>query len=662
MPLSDNTNSIIDNLIKALDIEINTIGNNPIQIKAKNGTFLNSTGNIFIYKFELDDTNEVPDDSNVEVLLGNQKIKATVISSHGLELMLSFEVDKGLTISQITIFISNRTALLLSQKQLIEEIKKKGVIKNETLVLKLFGIVKPTQDLLNNYFIPPLKFNLDTYQTTTIDNVTNSDISFIWGPPGTGKTIIISILTKIFIDCGLTVFITSNTNIAVDKAFEKLIELFQNTSADLKNGKVIRLGNIQIDGIKEFVQESAIIQRVAAPLFEKINLLNKELKPLSENKTRLKELIKDYLEYQKINKQFQKQSKQFVKIKADQFQFNRQLKNNESILLSIEQNISQLNYRLQISKNTNSFIRFVKRIKSSKALEKEINSQNYELNNYKIRNQNINNSLQSTLNTLKQFVPIYKKTEKEIELIKTKIPNIDGIVVPFIENEIKSISDNIQNLEKKIVGLNLQIEEIEKNLINEAKVIGTTLSMFHSKSKLYTRNYDVIIIDEVTMAIQPQIFLASCFANKKIIVVGDFNQLQPIIRTKNNNQVIEWLKKDIFRKNGIIDGTDQRLNTLRIQRRMKKAIAEISNQCLYNGILEHELLNSKLNNEPPVSFYDTSKAEPIATIPKKQGRINVYNAVLSVKLAQKYSLFTEINTIGIISPYRQQANQILKVS
>jgi len=172
MPLQIETINILNNLINALDVEIITIGNNPFHIRATNGILISSVGNVFIYKFELEDTEDVPDDSNVEVLIGNQNTRATVISSHGLELMLSFRSDRGNHITQITILISNST-LLLSQKQLLEKINDGGIRINENIVLKLFGLVDPTENLLRNNFIPPLEIDLDTYQTTTIEKVTN---------------------------------------------------------------------------------------------------------------------------------------------------------------------------------------------------------------------------------------------------------------------------------------------------------------------------------------------------------------------------------------------------------------------------------------------------------------------------------------------------------
>lgn len=661
MPLSENTNTIVTNLINALDIEINTIGNNPILITARNGVLINSMGNLFIYKFELENSEDVPDDTIVDVLLNRRRQKATIISSRGIEMMIAFENNIGDSIEQVTIEISN-ASLLISLKQLLEKIRNNVIQINENIILKLFGLINPLISNHNNIFLPPLDFNLDDYQKDAINNSVNTEVSFIWGPPGTGKTIVIAILTKMFVENGHSVLVTSNTNIAVDNVFEKYIKLFKATSPDLQNGKIIRFGNIQIDSIKDYVQESAIIQRIAAPLYEQIRILSDEMKPLRERHSNLSETIKDYQEYIKIKKQFIQQQKQLLKIKTELSNLKQSLIDNLSSERNIQNVIEKLENDLIIANNTNTVMRFFKGIKSPKNIGNEISQKKYNFNSLSVERHKISNSINSKQQEIKQLQENIISSEQDINAIKQRDPNIEIIKVTDVQNEIKIITSKIAEIETQVDEIKKQIEEIEKNLLNEAKVIGTTLSMFHSKSILYSRAYDVVIIDEVTMAIQPQIFFAACFSNKKIIVVGDFNQLQPIIRTYDNEIVKEWLKKDIFRKNSITSRTDSRLNTLRIQRRMKVPIAEISNQTLYDGILEHQPNSSELTNESAVSFYNTSNFKPYATIPPRgRGRINVYNAILSIKLAQKYYDLVAIEKIGIITPYRSQANLISKL-
>lgn len=660
MPLSEKSNTIINNLVNALDIEINTIGNNPIRITAKNGVLVNSTGNMFIYKFELENSEDIPDDTIVDILFNGQRQKATIISSRGIEMMIAFENDNGSNIEQARIEISN-TSLLKSLKQLLEKIRSNFIQINEDIILKLFGLM-PLISNDTNIFLPPLAFNLDDYQKSAIRNSVNSEVSFIWGPPGTGKTIVIAILTKMFVENNFSVLVTSNTNIAVDNVFEKYIELFQHTSAELQNGKIIRFGNIQIDSIKDYVQESAIIQRIASPLYEQIRMLSDKLKPLKGRHSNLSETIKDYQEYLKIKKQFIQQQKQLLKIKTELSNLQQRLKDNLSSERNIQNAIEQLENDLVIANNTNTVIRFFRGIKSPKNIGKEISQKKYNFNSLSVERHKISNSINSKQQEIKQLQENIISSEKHINAIKQRVPNIEIMQVTDVQNEINLITSKIAEIEKQVDEIKKQIVEIENNLLSEAKVIGTTLSMFHSKSMLYSRTYDIVIIDEVTMAIQPQVFFSSCFSNKKVIVVGDFNQLQPIIRTYDNEIVKEWLKKDIFRKNNITSRTDSRLNTLRVQRRMKAPIAEISNQTLYDGILEHQPNSSELTNESAVSFYNTSNFKPYASIPPRgRGRINVYNAILSIKLAQRYYNLEEINNIGIITPYRSQANLISKL-
>jgi len=354
--------------------------------------------------------------------------------------------------------------------------------------------------------------------------------------------------------------------------------------------------------------------------------------------------------------------KQLLRTEAELSRISNEYKWNQNATKTTQNKILQLEEQLKIAQNTNFVIHFLKRIKSPKTFEKELAQKKYNINNLSIKKQELSNSINSKQNEINLIQKNLSNLEQEKITLSQRVPNIEKFQDNEIQNNINLVSSRMNEIAVEISALKNQIKDVENNLLKDAKVVGTTLSMFHSRSILYSRNYDVVIIDEVTMAIQPQVFFASCFANKKVIVVGDFNQLQPIVRTKNNELVKEWFKKDIFRKNGMTNHTDSRLNILKIQRRMKAPIAEITNQILYDGFLEHQPISSELNNESAVSFYNTSNFKPYSTIPQNgQGRINVYNAVLSIKLAQKYCHLENTSQIGIITPYRKQANLISKL-
>ena len=76
-----------------------------------------------------------------------------------------------------------------------------------------------------------------------------------------------------------------------------------------------------------------------------------------------------------------------------------------------------------------------------------------------------------------------------------------------IKEEINSFSEEIQIIEK-------EIEDIKQVVINESKVIGTTLTKTYLKaSDLNT--FDNVIIDEASMCMLPAIFLAGSLATKE---------------------------------------------------------------------------------------------------------------------------------------------------
>lgn len=660
MLLSLQSQEIINKLTEAINIEITSIGQKPTNITAKSGRLINKTGNTFIYIFELENMESIPDDTNTNTIINNRRIPATIISSYGLEIQLSFNEFLGETVNEIKIQIE-KTLLLQSLKNLLLKILRGEIEIIESLALKLFGVNAKSEDTVPHIFYPPLNFDLDSYQMDVIEKTINSDLSFIWGPPGTGKTVIISILTQMFIKSNLTVLITSNTNIAVDNVFEKFIEFFKDSSSDLLNGQVIRYGNIQKEGIKELVQESLIIQRLAKSYYEELNVLETNINILDESRKAKQNLIQECKNYVDTVKLQSKLKEQLLNLIKEKEKCEKESKELEHKISANQDELQILNDELILSKETFAPIRLVRGIRSEKTLNKNISICKNSLHSNKLNLAKTLNRVNATRNEIEQLESNIKNSEIKISEFKEMGLNIDTLNVKKIEAEIKITETKIDELNNKVIFARAKITEIENDLIKEAKVIGTTLSMFHSRANLYERKFDVVIIDEVTMANQPQLFFAACFAKKKIIVVGDFYQLQSIVKTRNNAIVNNWFKKDIFRKNNIENEHDLRLNTLKIQRRMKAPIAEISNKCLYNGILQHHPILKKLEGEPAVTFCDTSLYKPYATIPGNIGRINVYNAVLSIKLAQKYSSYNEINDIGIISPYRKQASLISKI-
>lgn len=125
--------------------------------------------------------------------------------------------------------------------------------------------------------------------------------------------------------------------------------------------------------------------------------------------------------------------------------------------------------------------------------------------------------------------------------------------------------------------------------VKDAEVIGTTLAKAASDPAIYEKEYDLVIIDEVSMAYIPQVAFAVSLG-KRSIVCGDFKQLPPIAHA-NHLLVNEWLKEDVFHKSGVVNGLKEgalhpHLFLLSEQRRMHPDISAFTNQFVYLGLVK----------------------------------------------------------------------------
>ena len=82
---------------------------------------------------------------------------------------------------------------------------------------------------------------LNASQLAAVQLCCDSSLSFVWGPPGTGKTTTLAHIVAELLEQNQRILVTSTTNAAVDQALDQLVQLPQNQSRFDQN-EVIRLG------------------------------------------------------------------------------------------------------------------------------------------------------------------------------------------------------------------------------------------------------------------------------------------------------------------------------------------------------------------------------------------------------------------------------------
>lgn len=192
-----------------------------------------------------------------------------------------------------------------------------------------------------------------------------------------------------------------------------------------------------------------------------------------------------------------------------------------------------------------------------------------------------------------------------------------------------------QQLETPIQALEKELEVVREDVISLCRVMATTAYMACDKSRL-DRMFDVVVIDEASMLPLPLIYFVSGLAKHKVLIVGDFQQLPPTVRA-STPMCEEWLKKDIFRKSGVVaslkDGKEHEgLAVLTRQYRMREPICKLVSDLFYqhNPLVTDPRMRDGSRGYFPVElgskdliYVDTSSLAPWAGL--RQGTLSTYN-------------------------------------
>jgi len=204
-------------------------------------------------------------------------------------------------------------------------------------------------------------------------------------------------------------------------------------------------------------------------------------------------------------------------------------------------------------------------------------------------------------------------------------------------------------------------------------IAGTTLAKATLVQDVLVRRFEVVAIDEASMAPLPMVFYASSLSRSKVIAVGDFKQLPPIALNNDSDAVARWLKRDLFEEAGITDSVekgrhDPRMVMLREQYRMDPRICQLVNEFVYDGLLENAQTVRSLPDQAglfpePIAatvLVDTSEKHPWSSKPaRSRSKINLIHATLAVALAHEAGKST--SNVAIITPYRDQTRLIRKL-
>ena len=482
--------------------------------------------------------------------------------------------------------------------------------------------------LPNTIYYP---FGCNASQKRAVENALCNQVSIIQGPPGTGKTqTILNIIANLLL-AKKSVLVVSNNNSAVENVAEKL-------EGEGLGFLVAKLGSVEnkelfIANQKEYPQMNDWM-----------------IEEASSNKLQVKQALRD------VSLGFEGQSK-FALLKTELDALQKETKYDqmhhdvadEYKWLFNKHSKKLMSFRLQYGILTEKEQKFslLQKLKWSFTLGFKV---------YKF----LEAKPEAIINALETAYYISRKREIENELctIETSLKTIDiqRRVKELRQLSLKALKNTIAKRftgERKRFSLKTIKPQTEEFLKEYPVVLSTTYSAKACISKDMV--FDYVIMDEASQVdIKTGALALSCAMNA--VIVGDDKQLPNVvsheeeqallaIQTTYNVDEEYQATKNSFLQSCVKVFTDAPITLLREHYRCHPRIIDFCNQRFYNGEL---IAMTSDNNEDKV-------LQVIKTVPGNHARGHFNQREIDVIIQEVMPDYPESDSVGIITPYRDQA-------
>ena len=260
------------------------------------GRQIESHGADLWYRFNVEYVPSLPADTLCKLVIGKDQFDVTVISYEENSIVISTKTTLPDTIGKARLE-NGATVLMERLIKCIEENAEKENPAGKRMLSSDCGVY-PVKKIFE-YDDLALNTGNTQSQNNAIVSALSSDITYIWGPPGTGKTTVIGQIIDELYKHDRSVLVVSHTNTAVDGAIEKADKTYSKSNQDNDtNYPILRIGtparplpdrvllaqHVAALG-KELYEQKAALEKQQAELQHHIN----EIRPLLAKDVWLKE-------------------------------------------------------------------------------------------------------------------------------------------------------------------------------------------------------------------------------------------------------------------------------------------------------------------------------------------------------------------------------------
>lgn len=709
---------------------------------ACDGQLISELGGHYIYTFALTEPWEPSDETPITLTApGSKVMSGNVVTASGMSLTIGVsEMLPPDALSQVM--------LKDDHVQLLERLREALAHNNldpSLIAAKAFDLI-PSQNRMQREICTFPGFDPKRSQEDAIRLALGSDVTYVIGPPGTGKTATLAAIAYSCVCEGRSVLIAAHTNIAVDNAAVKLSEMSKAGDLPaLADGRIIRYGTPQLESVRKNpdIFPPNIAKRIGQDLdrqrsemrAKQSNILA-QLKSMTSDKpetlwsAQRQQLVDQRQAYQvQLGPLQQSERQRVAQLDADLQRVAQSLAQAEhrgsisraKLAELIEQQIggqaenkqyvakvTDLTARLAAAQQMSGPQRFFRGISIKVIAQQaaEAKQSAWETERKLERLQHDISGTHHALSEVTQDIGGIRLHQRDLiarrdapsdvgsQLAQlsaaitdcdTKIATGDNALsrrVAEKESREGNLRNALDQLAREVAAIDDQLRELETRLLDNAQVVATTLSRVYLDAHLRERRFDVVILDEVSMAPLPAVYIATSLADHSAVAIGDPMQLAPIVNAKTD-VAKRWLGRDLFAQASISLSEAARHGSRSVlldeQFRMDSQISAIVRKYVYDGKLrdgQRNVADGDFSGVQPMPgkalvLCDTSDARPVATRPKGGSSwVNFYHALCAVALARQIvdnlraaeeSGVLPRHRVGIVTPYKKQGQLIQRL-